>query len=65
MTELDPKTKYVIQYAPDVTKPPGVVPGKMVQFRSLWRAFWFVVENPDVRAAMKADRFRVLKVNRK
>jgi len=62
--ELDPKTKYVLHYATDVSKPPGVSPSKMVQFRSWPRFAFFALTNKEARSAVIAGRCRLLNITK-
>lgn len=65
LTVPNPKTKYVLHYATDVTKPPGAAPSDMIELRSLFHLLRVVYTNKSARAAVFANRFRVLKIDRK
>lgn len=60
--ELDPKTKYILEYAKDVTKPPGKSPTETVQFRSWFRFMFFAVTDKEARTALLADRCRLITI---
>lgn len=56
--DYDPKAKYALHYATDLTTAPGSGPSKMVSFRSRLGFFWFLARNKDARDAVRAERFR-------
>lgn len=63
-TDLDPKAKYMLMYATDVTKPPGTAPSELKHFRSRVGLFWFVLRDRQARTAVIADRFRIMEITR-
>lgn len=65
LTVPNPKTKYVLHYATDVTKPRGAAPSEMIELRSIFHLLRVVLFHKGARAAVLASRFRVLKIDRK
>lgn len=57
---FDPKAKYALMYAADVTKPPGDAPAAMRQFRSRWALAWFAIRDEVARRAVLAGRFHFI-----
>lgn len=56
--DYDPKAKYMLHYATDLTTAPGNGPSKMVPFRSRLGFVIYLMRNKDARAAIRAERFR-------
>ncbi len=54
----DPKAKFALHYATDITKPPGAAPSTMVQFRSRFAFFIYLARNKSARDAVRAGRFQ-------
>ena len=55
---------FQIVYAKDLSKPPDVSPVEMRGFNYRLAMCWFVLTNPEAKAAYDADRMRFLRVER-
>lgn len=65
-TEAVKKAKYALIYAKDVSIPRGADPENtvMVHFHWIGALAWYVMRNPTARAAIKAERFQLIKIGR-
>lgn len=54
------KSKYVLSYAKDVTKPPQPENTATVYFRSVFKLMYFIATNKQVHAAAKAERVQLI-----
>ena len=54
--------KYLFMYAKDVSKTPQPGNTETVEFRSRFGFWWYLLRHETARAAVRADRFRLIKV---
>ena len=54
--------KYLFMYAKDISKVPQAGNTETVEFHSRFGFWWYLLRHQPARAAIRADRFRLIKV---